>query len=43
VFDIVMGFASYPHDGTTEADLMRAACAAARRHQGPVSRNPLAS
>ncbi|HZI93009.1 MAG TPA: GAF domain-containing protein [Patescibacteria group bacterium] len=43
VFDIVMGFASFPHDGTTDADLMRAACAAGRRHQGPLSRNPLAS
>ena len=43
VFDIVMGFASYPQDGATDLDLMRAACEAARRHQRPLSRNPLAS
>lgn len=49
ILDIVIGLATFPDDGVTEGDLIREACAAARRgrrnHASPerISRNPLAS
>jgi len=42
VFDVVTGFATFPDDGGTDTELIRAACAAGRRRQRRVSRNPLA-
>ncbi len=38
VFDLVTGLSVFPEDGRDEAELIRSACAAARR----ISRNPLA-
>jgi GGDEF domain-containing protein len=40
VFDIQMGSATFPEDGRTESDLIRAACASGRQSRGRISRNP---
>ncbi|HET6372640.1 MAG TPA: GAF domain-containing protein [Candidatus Polarisedimenticolia bacterium] len=42
VFDIASGFASFPEDGRSEAEIIRAACASSRRSSGKTSRTPLA-
>jgi len=42
VFDVVTGFATFPEDGGSDADLIRTACAVGKRRQGRVSRSPLA-
>ncbi|HET9482198.1 MAG TPA: GAF domain-containing protein [Candidatus Polarisedimenticolia bacterium] len=49
VFDIAVGIAEHPGSGTSESDLMRAACASGQRSRSgspssrPISRNPRAS
>ena len=43
VFDIATGFATYPADGITEADMIRAACADGRKAAGRISTNPRAN
>lgn len=43
VFDIATGFASYPADGATESEMIRAACADGRKTASRVSRNPRAN
>ena len=40
VFDIASGFATFPADGATESEMIRAACADGRKTTGRISRNP---
>jgi GGDEF domain-containing protein len=42
VFDLSVGFATFPDDGRSEAEMIRAACAAGRREGGRSRKNPLA-
>src|SRR3989442_3589662 len=41
VFDVVTGFATFPEEGRTDSDLIRAACAAARRQRLQVGVKPI--
>ena len=43
VFDITSGFATFPIDGRTEAEMIRAACSDGKRASRPVSRTPRAN
>jgi len=40
VFDLLMGRSTFPEDGRTEAELIRAACASGRQSRGRISRSP---